>query len=268
MRLLLLPGPHGHGTDIVRHGQTWQGTHRDRCRARSWARRPCLPDSHAPGLAPGVQEPMVAMARNTSGLRATARGWHVRTNPVRPDRNQRCLRATREQGLHPEQGAVELGRSAAWERRRGRISARDAMGASVAQQSQPRGHGPAMDPQRGTGGADGGGRRQDEGGLRGHELWQPCGIPPFDLDGWGAYARHLEPAQPQGGQASTQNMASKPLHLRPRIKRLGRRTSGFSQAADLHDLVLGLCINRDGFGHPIEGKSTPVRHLQKREPPC
>ena len=49
------------------------------------------------------------------------------------------------------------------------------------------------------------------------------------------------------GKRNTQNLARKPLTLRTRINRLGRRTSCFSQSIQMHDIVLGLFVNRYAF---------------------
>ena len=67
-------------------------------------------------------------------------------------------------------------------------------------------------------------------------------------DGWGASARHIDPAQHQVGKENTQSIARKHLNLRTRITRLMRRTIGFSTTTTMHDLVIGLFINRYEFG--------------------
>jgi len=46
-------------------------------------------------------------------------------------------------------------------------------------------------------------------------------------------------------------MESKPINLRTRIKRLVRRTLCFAKTECMHDLVLGLLINRYAFGRLI-----------------
>jgi len=49
----------------------------------------------------------------------------------------------------------------------------------------------------------------------------------------------------------TQKIERKHLTLRTRIKRLARRTIGFSKAVLMHDTVIGLFINRYEFGRAI-----------------
>jgi len=78
----------------------------------------------------------------------------------------------------------------------------------------------------------------------------PIGRRPF-TDGWGAYERHVEAEQHTVGKAHTQKIESKHSNLRTRIKRLVRRTIYFSKTTTLHDLVIGLFMNRYEFGVSI-----------------
>jgi insertion element IS1 protein InsB len=43
-------------------------------------------------------------------------------------------------------------------------------------------------------------------------------------------------------------MERKQLTLRTRIKRLTRKTIGFSKSIEMHDIVIGLFVNRYAFG--------------------
>ncbi|MBM0744689.1 hypothetical protein JOY44_24305 [Phormidium sp. CLA17] len=51
-----------------------------------------------------------------------------------------------------------------------------------------------------------------------------------------------------GWQTYTQTIERKHLTLRTRIKRLARKTICFSKSIWLHDVVIGLFINRYEFG--------------------
>ena len=95
------------------------------------------------------------------------------------------------------------------------------------------------------------GRRQDDIFLQLQQLLAPFGITRFYTDGWGAYERHLAPEQHQVGKENTQTIESKHINLRTRIKRLMRRTLCFSKTERMHDLVIGLFINRYEFGCPL-----------------
>jgi hypothetical protein len=58
--------------------------------------------------------------------------------------------------------------------------------------------------------------------------------------------------QKRGGRKDkTQKIESKHINLRTRIKRLMRRTICFSKTERMHDLVVGLFINRYEFGRPL-----------------
>ena len=95
------------------------------------------------------------------------------------------------------------------------------------------------------------GRRQDAVFLKLQQLLEPFGITKFYTDGWGAYERHLDTTQHQVGKEHTQTIESKPINVRTRIKRFMRRTLCFSKTGRMHDLVIGLFINRYEFGCPL-----------------
>ena len=92
------------------------------------------------------------------------------------------------------------------------------------------------------------GRRKDTVFLELKALLEPFGITKFYTDGWGAYDRHLEADQHRVGKENPQNIESKHINLRTRIKRLVRRTICFSKTELMHDVVIGLFINRYEFG--------------------
>ncbi len=95
------------------------------------------------------------------------------------------------------------------------------------------------------------GRREDEVFLALKSLLTPFGITRFHTDGWGAYKRHLAPEMHNPGKRNTQKIERKHLNLRTRIKRLARKTICFSKSQELHDIVVGLFINRYEFGLPV-----------------
>ena len=80
---------------------------------------------------------------------------------------------------------------------------------------------------------------------------KPFGITKFYTDGWGAYERHLDAEQHQVGKENPQKSESQHINLRTRSKQLVRRTLCFSKTEHMHDLVIGLFINRYEFGQPI-----------------
>jgi insertion element IS1 protein InsB len=92
------------------------------------------------------------------------------------------------------------------------------------------------------------GRRKDEVFLQLKALLEPFGITRYYTDYWGAYTRHLEADEHQPGKRNTQQIERKHLTLRTRIKRLVRKTICFSKSIQMHNIVLGLFINRYEFG--------------------
>ena len=92
------------------------------------------------------------------------------------------------------------------------------------------------------------GRREDQAFLELKTLLIPFGITRFYTDGWGAYQRHLDPTLHEVGKHQTQQLERNHLTLRTRIKRLVRKTICFSKSIQMHDLVIGLFMNRFEFG--------------------
>ena len=92
------------------------------------------------------------------------------------------------------------------------------------------------------------GHRKDEVFLRLKALLEPFGLTRFYTDHWGAYTRHLAPEVHSPGKQNTQKIERKHLTLRTRIKRLVRKTICFSKSIQMHDIVIGLFVNRYAFG--------------------
>jgi len=95
------------------------------------------------------------------------------------------------------------------------------------------------------------GRRKDEALLQPKALLEPFGITRYYTNGCEAYEHHLDPAKHRVGKDNTKKIESKHINLRTRIKRLIRRTICFSKAERMHDLLIGLFINRYEFGRSI-----------------
>jgi insertion element IS1 protein InsB len=89
---------------------------------------------------------------------------------------------------------------------------------------------------------------QDSAFVQLKALLEPFGIMQFYTDAWGAYERLIDPAFHKASKRHTQTIERKHLTLRTRIKRLARKTICFSKSIGLHDVVIGLFINRYEFG--------------------
>ena len=80
------------------------------------------------------------------------------------------------------------------------------------------------------------------------------GIKHFNTDDWGDYERNLDKNKHTVGKANIQKIERKNLSVRTWIKRLARRTICFSKLEKMHDIVIGLLINRVEFGVDIHAK--------------
>lgn len=95
------------------------------------------------------------------------------------------------------------------------------------------------------------GSHKDAVFLKLRSLLEPFHLRRFYTDDWGAYQRHIPTSQHEIGKKNTQKIERKHLTLRTRIKRLARKTICFSKTIQMHDIVLGLFINRYAFGLKI-----------------
>ena len=153
--------------------------------------------------------------------------------------------------LHPEHIEVEMCRAEELEHRRGLASELDEMWSDVRSTAHRRWLWHAIDHHSGHVFASVFGRRQETVCLQRQALLEPFGITRYYTDGWGAYERHIDAAQHRVGKDNTQKIESKHINLRTRIKRLVRRTICFSKTDHMHDLVIGLFINRYEFGRAL-----------------
>jgi len=153
--------------------------------------------------------------------------------------------------LHPKQVEVDMCCIEELAQREGPASELDEMWSYVGKKADPRWLWHAIDHHSGEVLAYVFGRRKEEVFLQLQALLEPFGIRRFYTDGWGTYERHLAPETHEVGKAHTQKIESKHINLRTRIKRLVRRTICFSKTTTMHDLVIGLFINRYEFGVAI-----------------
>jgi insertion element IS1 protein InsB len=124
----------------------------------------------------------------------------------------------------------------------------DEMWSFVGRKQQPRWLWEALDHQTGRVVAYVFGRREDRALVKLKAVLAPFGIRRFYTDGWGAYRRHPDPRRQVVGKRRTQQLERKHLTLRTRIKRLVRKTLCFSKSVQMHEIVIGLFINRFEFG--------------------
>ena len=95
-------------------------------------------------------------------------------------------------------------------------------------------------------------RNTAQGARRRPQPWgEPFGIRRYAPDDWGAYTRHLAPDEHNPGKWNTQQIECTPWTLRTRLKRLTRKTICVSRSPHMHDLVIGLLVNRYECRLPI-----------------
>jgi insertion element IS1 protein InsB len=92
------------------------------------------------------------------------------------------------------------------------------------------------------------GTRKEAMFLKLHALLAPFGITCYYTDKAGVYQRHLPPEQHTVGKLTLQKIECKHLTLRTRLKRFARKTLCFSRSCGMHDLLIGLYMNRLEFG--------------------
>jgi insertion element IS1 protein InsB len=95
------------------------------------------------------------------------------------------------------------------------------------------------------------GTRKDAVFLKLKALLAPLGITHYYTDKAGVYQRHLARAQHTVGKLTMQKIERKHLTLRTRLKCLARKTLCFSRSRVMHDLRIGLYMNRVEFGRPV-----------------
>jgi len=95
------------------------------------------------------------------------------------------------------------------------------------------------------------GKRKDHVFKKLKALLAPLKIKRFYTDDWGAYKRHIDSDKHEVGKCNTQKIERKNLNLRTWIKRLTRKTICFSKSEKMHDIVIGLLINKIEFGVDI-----------------
>ncbi|MCP4726581.1 MAG: transposase, partial [bacterium] len=80
------------------------------------------------------------------------------------------------------------------------------------------------------------------------KLPDPFGIRKSHTDGSGTYSGKADCECHEVGKRNTQKTERRHLTLRTGIKRLARKTICFSELEKMHDIVIGLFINRYEFG--------------------
>ena len=240
--------PHCQSDQIVKRGKTARETQRYLCQNQACATGSFLLDYRNRGCVPEVKELIIDMSLNASGVRDTARSLHISTNTVlselkKKEEGLESVNTALLRTLNPNDITVDIERAGEAEM--------DEMWSFVGHKGNPRWLWHAIDHHTGAVLAYVFGRRKDEVFLKLKALLDPFDLTHFYTDRWGAYTRHLDPAQHTASKRYTQKIERKHLTLRTRIKRLVRKTICFSKSTQMHDIVIGLFVNRYAFGRAV-----------------
>jgi IS1 family transposase/transposase-like protein len=255
--------PKCYSTDVSKNGKSAQGKQRYLCKNSECPYRTFILDHSYPGRTRQVKQQIIEMSLNGSGVRDISRVLKVgaptvirelkkKKSQLKPI-NQKVL-----ENLKPEQVEVEIQKVEEDEEQGEKNSEAgveeselDEMWSFVRSKKTPRWLWHGIDRKTGKVLAYAFGRRQDEVLCHLKKLLEPFGVQKYCTDGYGSYERNLPQDKHEIGKRKTQRIERKHLRLRTRIKRLQRKTICFSKTEEMHDIVIGLFINRYEFGIAI-----------------
>ena len=233
-------------TAIIKAGSSGNGKQRYKCKNNGCTTITFILDYTYIGRLLEIKEKVVEMALNGSGIRDTARVLKISTSTVISELKKTAstieiVNTSLLSTLNAESVEVQIKKVV-------EESEMDEMWSYVGKKSKQRWLWHAIDHASGQVLAYAFGNRTDSVFLQLKNLLKPFGIKKFFTDDWGAYTRHLTHEEHEIGKRNTQRIERKHLTLRTRIKRLARKTICFSKMELLHDIVIGLFINRYEFG--------------------
>ena len=248
MTFIAVRCPHCQSDQIVKRGKTARGIQRYVCQNTLCAKESFLLNYCNRGCLPEGKQQIVDMRLNASGVRDTARSLPICPNTVlRELKKKETVLESVNTAVLRTLNPVEM----VWALERAGEAEMDEMWSFVGNNRTPRWLWHAIDHHPGKVLAYVFGRRKDEVFLQLKALLEPFGLTRYYTDYWGAYTRHLDPDLPRPGKRNTQKIERTHLTLRTRIKRLVRKTLCFSKTTQMHDIVIGLFVNRYAFGRAV-----------------
>jgi IS1 family transposase/transposase-like protein len=229
-------------TDVVKRGKTSNGKQRYECRNEACGHTTFILDYSYLGCLPDIKDRILDMAVNANGIRDTARVLDIATATVLS-----TLKSLEDNLESINIKVLENPGSYSFKVLILKVEI-DEMWSFVGDKKNQRWLWHAIDHETGKILAYVFGRRKDEVFKKLKKLLMPFGIKKFYTDDWGSYERHLPSGKHVIGKKNTQKIERKHLTLRTRIKRLARKTICFSKSSQMHDIVIGLFINRYEFG--------------------
>jgi insertion element IS1 protein InsB len=188
------------------------------------------------------------MSLNASGIRDTARVLHISPHTVlhalrKKEAVLESVTTALLRTLNPEKVTVDIERAGEAEM--------DKMWSFVGKKGNQHWLWHAMDHHTGAVLAYVFGRRKDEVLLRLKALLEPFGLTRYYADYWGVYTRHLDADEHYPGKRNTQKIERKHLTIWTRMQHLLRKTICFSKTTQMHDIIIGLFVNRSAFGRTV-----------------
>lgn len=234
--------------EIIKHGKTPIGKQRYKCQNEACECTTFIREYSYQGSLPEVKQKIIDMSINGSGIRDTARVLKISTSTVLEELKKKESELEQVNKIIIEQ-MQQQGQEIEVEIRQVVVETEvDEMWSFVGNKQTQRWLWHAIDHKSGVVLAYVFGSRKDEVFLELKKLLEPFGITRFYTDAAGVYQRHLTTEEHEIGKKNTQKIERKHLTLRTRIKRLVRKTICFSKSILMHDLVIGLFINRYEFG--------------------
>lgn len=248
MALISVRCPQCESEQVAKRGKTEQGKQRYICLNLDCLKKTFILDYSYNGYLPNIKTQIINMALNGSGIRDTARVLNISPSTVIGEikKKESCLEPVNHAVLKSLKAREISDISVCIQKVED--AEMDEMWSYVRKKENQRWLWHAIDHATGKVLAYTFGDRKDTVFLKLKELLEPFGITRFFTDDWGAYQRHLPSEQHVVGKRNTQKIERKHLTLRTRIKRLARKTICFSKLEKMHDIVIGLFINRFEFG--------------------
>ena len=237
--------PKCNSDNILKNGKSSNKKQRYLCKNESCSRQTFILECDYNGLLPDVKKKIIEMAMNGSGVRDTARVLNVSTATVINElkKKESELQFVNEKLLNTfsEEDSIEVDIVKVDE------AEMDEMWSFIFKKENQHWLWHAIDHETGKVLAYSFGKRKDEVFLSLKNLLEPFNVKKFYTDDWGSYSRHLPTNQHEIGKKNTQKIERKHLTFRTRIKRLARKTICFSKTIQMHNIVIGLFINRYEF---------------------
>ena len=234
--------------NVSKNGKTRSGTQRYICNNKQCTVKSFIQYYTYKGCQPTIDNMIIDMAANGSGIRDIARVLKISTQKVLDTLKKQETSISKVNrnyitGIDPSTIGVDI---VLWEQIEG--AEVDEMWSFVQNKDNQRWLWLAIDHNTRVVLAYTFGKRTDEVFRELKSLLEPFGITRFYTDDWGSYKRNLDAEQHTIGKKYTQGIERKNLTFRTRIKRLCRKTICFSKSVKMHDIVIGLVINILEFG--------------------